>query len=183
MIEWLEQWGVWAVVVSLLLSVLISIVGVIPSVILSGANVALFGLIPGFFISWAGEVIGAAVSYPLYRRGISFFKRDRKTEWKWTNQIRTMDKRKQFITILLARVTPVLPSGLVTFISVASSVPFTIYLLASSLGKVPSVAMETLITHDLFFWQDNKIRLIVSILLLAIIYLFFRKPKKHHQQE
>ncbi len=41
--------GTMAVAASLLLSVLINNAGMIPSVILSGINVAIFGYLPGFF--------------------------------------------------------------------------------------------------------------------------------------
>ena len=44
-------------------------VGVIPSVFLTGANLIVSGFWPGTFISFVGEVLGAIVSFLLYRKG------------------------------------------------------------------------------------------------------------------
>lgn len=177
MIEWLQQWGPWAVLLSLLLSILISIVGVIPSVILSAANVAVFGLYPGFLISLAGEIIGAAVTYWMYQKGFHLVTRNKTPEWKWKNRVRDLNKKKQFSFVLIARITPLVPSAIVTFVSITSSIPFFIYFSASIIGKIPSIAMETIISHDLFYWKDNKLRLLTSVLLLIVILALLRKPK------
>ncbi|MCH1638858.1 hypothetical protein MJ257_01950 [Paenibacillus timonensis] len=67
--EWLARWGIGAYLLSIILNVVISILGVIPSVFLTMANVLVFGGIPGFFVSWIGEMAGAIVSYLLYRKG------------------------------------------------------------------------------------------------------------------
>ncbi len=52
--NWLKSFGIWAVLISLLLNICISALGVIPSLFLSGANAVVFGIIPGFFISLTG---------------------------------------------------------------------------------------------------------------------------------
>jgi len=43
--------------------------GYMPSVFLSGANAVVFGSVNGFFVSLAGEVLGATLSFWLYRQG------------------------------------------------------------------------------------------------------------------
>ena len=58
----LMVWGAWAVLISLLINVVISVVGIIPSVALTTVNMLVFGVVPGFLLSWIGEVLGAAVS-------------------------------------------------------------------------------------------------------------------------
>ncbi len=47
--EWLRSYGVWAILISLLINILISILGLVPTLFLSGANAVVFGFIPGFF--------------------------------------------------------------------------------------------------------------------------------------
>ena len=58
-----------AIVISLGLSVLVAIVGILPSVFLTAANILFFGFLPGMLISFLGETIGAIVAFFLYRWG------------------------------------------------------------------------------------------------------------------
>jgi uncharacterized membrane protein YdjX (TVP38/TMEM64 family) len=44
--EWLRDFGIWAILISILLNIFISLLGVVPSLFLSGANAVVFGLIP-----------------------------------------------------------------------------------------------------------------------------------------
>ncbi|MCG3017850.1 VTT domain-containing protein, partial [Escherichia coli] len=53
----------------ILLNVLISIAGVLPSVFLTAANLVVFGFWEGMVISFIGESVGAVVSFWLYRKG------------------------------------------------------------------------------------------------------------------
>lgn len=55
--------------ISILLNILISITGVFPSAPLTFVNVKLFGFWNGFSLSFIGEVLGAALSFWLYRKG------------------------------------------------------------------------------------------------------------------
>ncbi|MBJ9993531.1 hypothetical protein [Paenibacillus sp. S28] len=116
-IGWLQALGVWGILFSFVLSVIISILGVIPSIFLSGVNVIL-----------------------------------------------------------------IVPSGLVTFLAAATSVPFYIFCIASLIGKMPSVAIETLIAHDILFWGNNKIRLVVSALLILLLFLLLKRPQSYRKE-
>jgi uncharacterized membrane protein YdjX (TVP38/TMEM64 family) len=176
--EWLEQWGIWAIGVSLLLNVVISLLGVVPSVFLSAANAAAFGLVPGFFVSWSGELLGAAVSYFLYRRGFLSLRKGKNADWKWLGRINQLDRMRQFTAILLARLTPFVPSGIVTFVGAASSMRFADFILATLIGKAPSIALETLVGHDFIFLKQNTSRFIVTIVIIIAFALLFGTSKK-----
>lgn len=62
-VDWLSHFGIWAIIISVLLNIFISIIGILPSVFLSSANAILFGLPLGFAISLCEETIGAFVTY------------------------------------------------------------------------------------------------------------------------
>lgn len=66
-----------AVVISIVLNIVISVLGVVPSVFLTAANLAVFGLWGGIGVSFIGEVIGALIAFFLYRKGFGQLK-DRK---------------------------------------------------------------------------------------------------------
>nr|WP_186381805.1 VTT domain-containing protein [Paenibacillus terrae] len=182
-IGWLQALGVWGILFSFVLSVIISILGVIPSIFLSGVNVILFGSFFGFMISWGGEILGAVISFWLYRKGVLWYRRKRELRrWSLEDRLVGVNPRRQFFVILIARITPIVPSGLVTFLAAATSVPFYIFCIASLIGKMPSVAIETLIAHDILFWGNNKIRLVVSALLILLLFLLLKRPQSYRKE-
>ena len=177
-ISWLKQFGVWAVLVSLLLNIAISILGVVPTLLLSGANAVVFGMIPGFIISLLGEGLGAVISFFLYRWGIQKIKAVRSENWIWLQRLNEASRGRRMILLLIARITPLIPSGVITFAAAISSMKFLDFIIITFLGKAPSIAMETLIGHDLFFLNENLPRLAISILFVVLIISLFRKRKK-----
>ncbi|MGZ5191173.1 MAG: hypothetical protein ACXWCZ_09155 [Flavisolibacter sp.] len=58
-----------AILISLAISIIIAISGILPSVFLTAANILFFGFWEGLMISFAGEAIGAVVAFILYRKG------------------------------------------------------------------------------------------------------------------
>ena len=62
-IEYLRSFGVWAVVVSMIIDIVINIVGFLPSIFISAANGVLFGIAAGTVISWLAETIGVVISF------------------------------------------------------------------------------------------------------------------------
>jgi uncharacterized membrane protein YdjX (TVP38/TMEM64 family) len=175
--NWLREFGVWAVLISLLLNIGISILGIVPSLFLSGANAVVFGLVPGFFISLLGEGIGAGISFFIYRWGIRKVKAVHAEKWRWVHRINEASRGRRIFLLLIARVTPLIPSGVITFAAAISNMVVIDFIIVTFLGKAPSIAMETLIGHDLLLINDNLPRLLISILLVAVILMFFRKNK------
>ncbi|NHN33302.1 TVP38/TMEM64 family protein [Paenibacillus agricola] len=180
-INWLRQFGIWAILVSLLINIGISILGVVPSLFLSGANAVVFGMVPGFFISILGEVLGAGLSFFLYRWGIHKVNAMHSEKWRWVHRINDASRGRRIVLLFIARVTPLIPSGVITFAAAASNMVFVDFIIVTFLGKAPSIVMETLIGHDLLLLNDNFPRLLISLLLITVILIFFRK--KHIKKE
>ncbi|MFD2614810.1 TVP38/TMEM64 family protein [Paenibacillus gansuensis] len=147
---WLSRFGVWAVLLSTLLSVVISIAGVIPSVFLSGANAVVFGLPLGFAISMIGEVTGAYVSYRLYGKGIMKWKKKQGMKGRWSRAFTNASPIRQFWLLLAARMAPFLPSGGVTLLAVWTQMRTVPFMLATVIGKAPSVAAEVWVGQGIF---------------------------------
>lgn len=170
----LNQWGIYAVIGSIVVSVLVSIAGILPSVFVTGANIIVFGPYKGFFISWLGEVIGATLSFCLYRLGFK-----NKTEHfanksgLLANLLTTEGKKAGFL-IFQARVIPFIPSGIVTLAAAVSNISLNIFLIATALGKLPALVLETLISYDVIYIEKNFLRLITVLTALIISYLFYR---------
>ncbi|MEK3987731.1 VTT domain-containing protein [Paenibacillus sp. FSL K6-3166] len=180
LMRWLMVWGAWAVLISLLINVVISVVGIIPSVALTTVNMLVFGVVPGFLLSWIGEVLGAAVSYLLYRKGTLTYKekyRPNKTI-KWQSQIQSLSPKRQFFSIIIVRSAPLIPSSLVTLICVISKVGFSSFIVASAIGKIPSLLLETLIGYGYVNLMDTKFKLMITILFLLLSTIIFYLDRK-----
>lgn len=177
--DWIRSWGVFAIIASLLINVLISVAGVLPSLFLSAANAVVFGLWGGFFISLAGEILGATVSFVLYRWGISRSAKLQKVrEARWLKSLSGMSRGRRLLTLILLRVNPLLPSGVVNVGAAFSTIAFADFFLATMIGKTPSLVMETFIGHDLVFFSENKFRLIIAVILAASVFLLFKWTEK-----
>lgn len=180
LMRWLMVWGAWAVLISLLINVVISVVGIIPSVALTTVNMLVFGVVPGFLLSWIGEVLGTAVYYLLYRKGTLTYKekyRPNKTI-KWLSQIQTLSPKRQFFSIIIVRSAPLIPSSLVTLICVISKVGFSSFIVASAIGKIPSWLLETLIGYGYVNLMDTKFKLMITILFLLLSTIIFYLDRK-----
>ncbi|WP_419879589.1 TVP38/TMEM64 family protein [Brevibacillus centrosporus] len=182
--EWMRSWGAVAIAGSILLNILISITGVLPSIFLSGANAVVFGLEGGFIVSLAGEVIGAALAFILYRWGSTKIKKLQKwKESKWINTINDSSRMRQMTAIVLLRVNPMIPSGVVNFGAALTRISLLNFMISTLIGKTPSMVFETVVGHDLVFLSENKSRLIISLLLGSLVFfLFWSKRKKEEDK-
>lgn len=174
-VDWLKSFGIWAVFISLLLSLIISILGVVPSLFLSAANAVVFGLFPGFLLSLLGETLGAAISFWLYRFGFSKLEGLKLNRWRWLQTFNDSGRKKQAIILLLARLTPLIPSGVITAAASISKMKFLDFILVTFIGKAPSIVLETFIGHDLIRANGNLPRLLISLLLVVILLSLFHK--------
>ena len=65
--DYIASFGIWAMVFSFLLDVLINALGFLPSIFVSTANGLLFGIVPGIILSWLAETSGVIISFILMR--------------------------------------------------------------------------------------------------------------------
>ncbi len=171
-----EQYPQLAVVISLMLSVVVAILGLVPSVFITAANILFFGFWNGTLISFAGEAIGAAVSFWLYRKG--FKKRTASTlqSYPRVKQLVSAQGKEAFLLILSFRLIPFIPSGLVTFAAAVGQVSAGLFITASSIGKIPALLMEAWSVYQVtkFEWQG---KLILAMVALAVIYLVWKQMR------
>lgn len=167
---YIRSFGGWAIVASIVLSIIMTFCLVIPFVFLSAANGLVFGLGWGTVISWAGEVIGAIFAFNIYRYYLrpAFLHRFAQTKnWHYVEKI---GGEYGFLTVLTGRIFPIIPSGVLTTAASLSTISFFDFSLATLIGKVPSVFIKVLVGHDLLYLSEYKARFIGGIVLLTILY-------------
>ncbi len=157
-----------AIVISICISIIIAIMGVVPSVFITAANILFFGFWNGLFISFLGEAIGAAIAFLLYRKG---FKKtvDRKLDkYPKVKRLINAQGKEAFFLVLALRLIPFVPSGLITFAAAVGKISFLIFIIASSLGKLPALLVEAYAVNEVtrFGWEGKLILVLAAVLIL-----------------
>lgn len=176
-IELFNNYSEFAIFISIIASILIALAGVLPSIFVTGANILFWGPIKGVAISIIGEVIGGYITFKIYRLGVKRVIEKIEGRYKLIDKILISQGLNAGILIFEGRIIPFIPSGFVTLAAALSKVNDIVFILATLLGKIPSIMIEGLISYDLINIEENYIRLFMVIFALLIGYIV-KKTKK-----
>lgn len=166
-----------AIIISLVISIIISLIGVLPSIFVTGANIIFFGPIGGFLISILGETIGGYITFKVYRLGFKKGVGSLKGKYKLLDRLMISEGKKAGVLIFEGRLLPFMPSGFVTLAAALSNVSGGIFTMATLLGKVPSIALEALISYDMINIEENYIRLVITLISIVLIFITLKNRK------
>ena len=169
-VAYIDSFGMWAMVFSFLLDVLINALGFLPSIFVSTANGLLFGLIPGIILSWLAETAGVIISFVLMRTILRSSAEKLIAKSKYLQKADDFSGRNGFKIMLILRAMPYFPSGILTALGAVSRISLKDYALANLIGKFPSTSLEVIIGHDVVNYQDNMDRLMIVIVLACAVY-------------
>ncbi|MCH5584088.1 VTT domain-containing protein [Shimazuella sp. AN120528] len=175
--QFLYTYKDFAILLSILINVIISIIGFIPSVFLTAINIKLFGLAGGFTLSLIGEALGALMSFWLYRLGFRKFVEAKVSSHPKVQQLLSVRGREAFLLILSLRLIPFIPSSLVTLYAALGSVSWILFAFASTIGKVPALVMEVYSVNEVM--KGSLLgKVIVGLLVLGILVYVWRLKKR-----
>lgn len=166
-IDYLRSFGIWAMAVSMLIDIVINIVGFLPSIFISAANGVLFGIGAGTVVSWLGETIGVVISFFFMR---TLFRRKAKAIIAKSRMLSRLDEYSTLKAMAIARAVPYSPNGLVTALGALSHISYRDYIIGCLIGKLPSVAVEVVVGHDVILRQDNSLRLTIILIFVVLVY-------------
>jgi uncharacterized membrane protein YdjX (TVP38/TMEM64 family) len=170
-LQFFQDYPNLALISSLFISVVIAVLGVVPSVFVTAANILFFGFWQGISVSFLGEALGAVVAFYLYRKGFKKGASNQISRYKIIERLINAENKKAFWLILSLRLIPFVPSGLVTFAAAIGRVSAVTFLAASSIGKLPALLLEGYAVYQVteFGWQGKLILTIVALLLLYFV--------------
>lgn len=171
--DYIRSFGVWSFIISIAINVIVNLSGIVPTLVCSGANGIVFGLVGGIFVSWIGESLGTIFAFILYRSALRGPAEKLIAQSPYLKKVDEFGSRNGFKAMLIARLLPMAPSSVVTMVGAVSSMTFFDFFWATWLGKFPSIALEVVIGHDLVFASENKTRLALLLGLVVIIYIVF----------
>lgn len=172
-----NQYSDLAIFISLFISVIIALLGIVPSVFVTGANIVFFGPINGFLISLLGEVIGGWISFKVYRKGINKFAGNIEGKYELIDKIVKSEGRNVGILIFEGRLIPFIPSGLVTLAAAMSRVNSFTFIISTFLGKIPSILLEVLASYGVIMASQKNLKLVIGVLSLILFLLTLKKLK------
>lgn len=178
-LEFFQQYPNLAIIISLAASVLVAVIGVLPSFFITAANIVFFGFWQGIIISFLGEALGAALAFWLYRKGFKKGVQHRLEKYHLVKKLLEAENVPAAWLVLALRLIPFVPSGLVTFTAAIGRISFLYFILASTMGKLPALLLEGYAVYQVteFGWQG---KLILSLIAIFILYLIIRKLKFSH---
>ncbi|MEH7093065.1 VTT domain-containing protein [Priestia megaterium] len=154
-----------AIISSVLISVVVSILGFIPSTFVTAINLKIFGLWEGTIISFLGEVIGAIISFVLYRKGFNRIVEQKVSKYPKVQRLLHVTGKEAILMVFSLRLMPFVPSSIVTFLSAVGKISPFHFFMASTLGKIPALAIEVYSTYQIVTW--TKQGMCISIFLLV----------------
>jgi uncharacterized membrane protein YdjX (TVP38/TMEM64 family) len=172
-----QEYSMYAIPISLFISTIIALLGVIPSIFVTGANIVFFGPFLGFIISLLGETIGGYITFIVYRLGFKKGVENIKNKHRLLNAIVEAEGKKVGFLIFEGRLIPFIPSGFVTLAASVSNVNGITFNIATFLGKIPSIALEALVSYDLINIEQNYIRLAFTLIAIVLLYFTLKKSK------
>jgi uncharacterized membrane protein YdjX (TVP38/TMEM64 family) len=166
-----QQYPHVALLISILISIIVALLGVIPSFFITAANILFFGFWQGTAISFIGEAVGAILAFLLYRTGFKKSISKQLQKYPRVQQLTEAEGKQAFLLILALRLIPYVPSGLVTFAASVGRVSTLTFFLASSIGKLPALLLEAFSVYEVmqFGWIGKILLTIVSLLLLFFL--------------
>ncbi|MBM7647765.1 putative membrane protein YdjX (TVP38/TMEM64 family) [Bacillus ectoiniformans] len=171
-----------AALFSVLLNIGISIAGVIPSAFLTTVNLVVFGFWPGLFLSFIGEILGAAAAFVLYRRGFRRFINQKATRYPKAERLLELEGKQAFYTVLTLRLLPFIPSGVVTFFAAIGKISFLSYFTASLIGKIPATFMEAYTAYQMVNWTIEGQFILIAAAIALLIYIVKKFYHKNRYQ-
>ncbi|OLV18846.1 TVP38/TMEM64 family protein [Deinococcus marmoris] len=154
----------WAGPVALLVAYVIqAVIPVLPSLVLTAVTVRAYGLVAGFFIVFAGALLGAAAGYSLGRALGEPMIRALAGE-KARTQAQAFMNRHGAQGVLLVRLMPILPAEVLSLVAGAARMGFRPFMLATAVGVLPVTLLVVWLSESArrLFWGLAIMSLVVG---------------------
>src|SRR5467141_1215341 len=136
--ERVMQWGAWGAICYPLLFAVCNIL-LLPGGVLAVGGGFFFGLWWGFLVVFAGNIIGAAISFALSRWVARRWFRRRLSQNATLRALERALERESWNIILLSQLHPLFPTSLLNYLYGLTRLRFITYMLWASIGRMPGL--------------------------------------------
>ena len=178
-LTWLDESRQFAVLLSLLISILIAIPGIVPRMMMTAANIMYFGFWMGTLLTIVGETLGCIVSFWLYRKGVKKWSDSAFDRYPRIKAAIGTEGKKAFWTFFTLRSIPFTTSGLITLAGSIGNISLRTFAFATLAGKSISVTLEGFAFQGFFTASPTiKVTLILAVFCLVGCLWLWRKKRK-----
>ena len=175
--ETIRSWGAWAVIGSVLLMVLHSLVP-LPSEFIAIANGIVFGFVVGAVITWIGAMLGAILAFALSR----WFGRrlvEAILPARYTAAIDEWTKEQGMQALLISRFLPVVSFNLINYAAGLTSVSWWTFLWTTGLGILPLTFLMVYAGEQMMSgrWKLALYLIAACVAVSLLAYVVARKRK------
>jgi uncharacterized membrane protein YdjX (TVP38/TMEM64 family) len=169
---YIQSFGASAVAVGAMAIFLQALFPIVPFIVVAGTNVIVFGFWEGFTINYSMNVLAATAAFLFARYIGRDWVQSKAQKNKLIQTFNESTKKHGFWYILLARCIVIVPGTVINYGSALSVISFRQYILATVIGNLPIIFLESLIGHDLLFFKHNKERLLwLFLFFLAVVWI------------
>ncbi|PET97981.1 TVP38/TMEM64 family protein [Bacillus cereus] len=169
-----------AIPLSILINIIISLLGFIPSIFLTAINIQLFGVTNGTIISIAGEALGAIISFYIYRIGLQKFTHDKVNKYPKVERLLYVKGREAFLLVLSFRFIPFISSSIVTLFAALGKMSLLSFSIASTIGKIPALLIEVYSAYHVIN-GTNEAKWIITIAGCVGLFYLWKKWRKNKE--
>ncbi len=178
LIEFMQNLGIFGIILSIIINVILSFLPV-PSFFITAINITVYGLVGGFLVSLVGESVAAYVSFIVFRKGFKQISRSKINQFPRFMKIIDAEPKEAFQLILVFRMFPYVPSGVITYFAAIGQIKSFSFTISSTIGKIPAMIIEVGLVFYALTLPLNQLLAIVSIIGVGyIIYKIYKKDKK-----
>ncbi|MFC0274399.1 TVP38/TMEM64 family protein [Metabacillus herbersteinensis] len=150
LLNWLNDSDFSQIPFMFFLSIVLSVVPIIPFSVFAGIMGVKYGIWIGSMINWFGSV-GAAIIFFILAR--YFFINEFKqyvSRFKSFKKLNGIVSKNSFITVLFARIIYIVPPLVINIYSGLNSMSFKTYFFATAIGQVPAMIVYAYLGNQLF---------------------------------
>jgi uncharacterized membrane protein YdjX (TVP38/TMEM64 family) len=181
-IGWIEAGGdTYHLPIMFGISIFLALFPIIPFTIFAGLMGAKYGLAIGGLINWVGSVGAAIVMFSFTRHIFADRTREYVKKYKRVKKFTLLFEKNSFLAVMVARFIPIVPPAVVNIYSAISTMSLASYIVATAIGKIPTMMAFAFLGDQLFSSGENMVNglgiYILFIILVLVIYRLWLKKK------
>lgn len=151
------------------LSILFSVIPLIPFTLFAGIMGAKYGMLIGSLINWFGGVSAAIIYFLFSRIYFSNFFMNYTKRFRGVQRFQMMLEKNSFIAILFVRMVPIIPPFIVNSYSGVINISFRTFITATVIGQVPPMFIIAYCGDQIF---SSILHLSIGIFVYLLFLLF-----------
>ena len=176
LLDWLQHDSWSTRVTSFFLMALLAFLPAVPIPLVAGIIGTAYPLPVALFISLGGTVFGSICMFFLCRYAFQRIALKQVQKWQRLDGFFQLLERNGFLAVLIGRLIPIMPSAAINAIAGVTKVRFRSFLLATTIGKFPTMMAFTLAGSQ--FEENQYVTGMMIVLYVIVLFLLGSKIRK-----